>query len=187
MSTSDRLRNRLESLIDEAGFNRSQAAYAIGKTPSRLGDYLAGRIVPSATVLLDLEDAADQAARRTWMRAADVVEAVAEHADTDPIAALTLLLQGRDQSLALSSTARQAIWATGSAARRLTGPWKVLTYVTLRDSTHTHQGRPVPRWLADPTPLHDSWEPLPVRADRPVHEGLARFGIRINTRELVTA
>ena len=121
------------------------------------------------------------------MRAADVVEAVAEHADTDPIAALTLLLQGRDQSLALSSTARQAIWAIGSAARRLTGPWKVLTYVTLRDSTHMHRGRPVPRWLADPTPLHDSWEPLPVHGDRPVHEGLARFGITINTRELVTA
>lgn len=78
---------------------------------------------------------------------------MAEHADTDPIAALTLRLQGRDQSLTLSSAARRAIWATGSAARRLTGPWKVLTYVTLRDSTHTHQGRPIPRWLAETTHL----------------------------------
>lgn len=187
MKSDYRVRDRLESLIGDAGFNLSQAAYAIGKTPSRLGDYLSGRIVPSATVLLDLEDAAGQAARRTWVRAADVVDAVAQHATDDPIEALRLLLQGRDQSLGLSSPARQAIWATGTPGSRLAGPWKVFTYVTLRDTTHQQQGRPIPRWLGDPSPLRELWEPLHVRDDRPVHQGLARFGIRINAKELVTA
>lgn len=76
MSSSDRLRKRLTALIEAAGFNRSQAAHAIGCTPSRLGDYLAGRTTPSAMVLLDLEDAAEQAANRSWMRASDVIDAV---------------------------------------------------------------------------------------------------------------
>ena len=134
MATTDQLRARLRALIAAAGLNGSQAAFAIGRTPSRLGDYLAGRTVPSALVLLDLEEAAEQASKRTWMRAADVVDAVAEHADTDPIWAMRMLLQGRDQSLALSTPARQAIWATGSPSRRLTGPWKTLTYQLLRDS-----------------------------------------------------
>ena len=79
MATTDQLRARLRALIDAAGLNGSQAAFAIGRTPSRLGDYLAGRTVPSALVLLDLEQAAEQASRRTWMRAADVVDAVAGH------------------------------------------------------------------------------------------------------------
>ena len=99
--------------------------------------------------------------------------------------ALRLLLQGRDQSLALSTAARQAIWATGKPRRRLTGPWKTLTYSLLRDSAKA--GRPVPKWLVAPTPLQDTWAPLPVRDDRPVDSRLADLGIRVNERELVTA
>ena len=119
------------------------------------------------------------------MRAADVVDAVAEHSDNVPLLALRLLLQGRDQSLTLSTRARQAIWATGTPRRRLSGPWKTITYALLRDSATA--GRPVPKWLVAPTPLRDTWAPLPVREDRPVHSGLADLGIRINERELVTA
>lgn len=185
MATTDQLRARLRALIDAAGLNGSQAAFAMGRTPSRLGDYLAGRTVPSALVLLDLEEAAEQAARRTWMRAADVVDAVAEHADTDPIWAMRMLLQGRDQSLALSTPARQAIWATGAPSRRLTGPWKALTYQLLRDSAG--DGRPIPRWLVAPTPLEQPWAPLPVREDRTLHRELAKLGVRVNERELLTA
>lgn len=171
--------------MEAAGFNRSQAAYAIGCTPSRLGDYLAGRTVPSAMVLLDLEDAAEQAGNRTWMRAADVIDAVATSYETDPIWAMRMLLQGRDQSLALSSPARRAIWATGSPQRRLAGPWKTLTHTLLREAAS--DGRPVPKWLAAPMPLREPWAPLPLRTGRPLDEGLARLGIEINERELVTA
>ncbi len=185
MPTTDQLRARLRALIDAADLNGTQAAYAIGRTPSRLGDYLAGRTVPSALVLLDLEEAAEQASRRTWMRAADVVDAVAEHADTDPVWAMRMLLQGRDQSLALSTPARQAIWATGAPIRSLTGPWKTLTYQLLRDSAR--DGRPIPRWLVAPTALEQPWAPLPVREDRPLHQGLAKVGVRVNERELLTA
>ena len=167
------------------GLERHPGRYAIGRTPSRLGDYLAGRTVPSALVLLDLEDAAEQASRRTWMRAADGVDAVAEHADSDPVWAMRMLLQGRDQSLALSTPARQAIWATGSPSRRLIGPWKTVAYHVLRDSARG--GRPIPRWLVAPTPLERSWAPLPVREDRPLHQGLAKLGVRVNEHELLTA
>ncbi len=185
MATTDQLRARLRALIDDAGLNGTQAAFAIGRTPSRLGDYLAGRTVPSALVLLDLEEAAEQAARRTWMRATDVVDAVGDHADTDPILAMRMLLQGRDQSLALSTPARQAIWATGSPSRRLTGPWKTLTYQVLRDTAR--DGRPIPRWLVAPTPLEQPWAPLPVREDRPLHQGLAKVGVLVNERDFLTA
>ena len=185
MATTDQLRARLRALIDAAGLNGTQAAYAIGRTPSRLGDYLAGRTVPSALVLLDLEEAAEQASKRTWMRAADVVDAVVEHADTDPVGGMRMLLQGRDHSLALSTPARQAIWATGAPIRSLTGPWKTLTYQLLRDSAR--DGRPIPRWLVAPTALEQPWAPLPVREDRPLHQGLAKVGVRVNERELLTA
>lgn len=185
MATVDQLRPRLRALIDAAGFNGSQAAYAIQRTPSRLGDYLAGRTIPSALVLLDLEEAAEQASKRIWMRAADVVDAVAEHSDTDPVWAMRLLLQGRDQSLGLSTPARRAIWATGTPSRRLTGPWRTLTYQVLRDSAR--DGRPIPRWLVAPTPLKQTWAPLPVRENRPLHQGLAEVGVRVNERELLTA
>jgi hypothetical protein len=171
--------------VAAAGFNGSQAAYAIGRTPSRLGDYLAGRTVPSALVLLDLEDAAEQASKRTWMRAADVVDAVAESVGSDPGWALRLLLQGRDQSRALSTPVRRAIWGTGSPSHRLPDPWKTLTHAVLRDSAR--DGRPLPRWLVAPSPLAQPWEPLPVREHRPLDDGLARLGIRVNERELVTA
>ncbi|GAA4391927.1 hypothetical protein GCM10023153_10400 [Ornithinibacter aureus] len=184
MATTDQRRARLQSLIDAAGMTGTQAAFAIGRTPSRLGDYLAGRTVPSALVLLDLEEAAEQASKRTWMRAADVVDAVGDHADTDPILAMRMLLQGRDQSLALNTPARQAIWATGSPSRGLTGPWKTLTYQLLRDSACA--GRPIPRWLVAPTPLERSWAPLPVREDRPLHQGLAKLGVLVNERDLLT-
>lgn len=173
------------ALIEAAGFNRSQAAYAVGCTPSRLGDYLAGRTTPSAMVLLDLEDAAEQAARRTWMRASDVVDAVAEHSEADPMWAMRMLLQGRDQSLALSTPARRAIWATGTPRLALTGPWKTLAYAMLRDTAR--DGRPIPRWLAAPMPLREPWAPLPLRRGRPLDEGLAQLGVEINERELVTA
>ena len=176
MSSRDRLRLRLAALIEAAGFNQSQAAHAVGCTPSRLGDYLAGRTVPSALVLLDLEDAAEQAADRTWMRASDVIDAVATHCDSDPVWAMRMLLQGRDQSLALSTPARRAIWATGSPRLPLTGPWK-----TARD------GRPIPKWLAAPMPLREPWAPLPLRQGRALDDGLAALGIEINERELVTA
>jgi hypothetical protein len=116
---------------------------------------------------------------------ADVVDAVGDHADTDPILAMRMLLQGRDQSLALSTPARQAIWATGSPSRRLTSPWKTLTYQVLRDSAR--DGRPIPRWLVAPTPLERPWAPLPVREDLPLHQGLAKLGVRVNERELLTA
>jgi hypothetical protein len=184
MATTDQLRARLQALIDAADFNGTQAAYAIGRTPSRLGDYLAGRTVPSALVLLDLEEAAEQASKRSWMRAADVVDAVAEHADADPLWAMRMLLQGRDQSLALRTPARQAIWATGSPSRRLTGPWKTLTNQVLRYSAR--DGRPIPRWLVAPTALERPWAPLPVREDRPLHQGLAKLGVLVNERELLT-
>lgn len=157
----------------------------MGRTPSRLGDYLAGRTTPSALVLIDLEEAAEQASRRAWMRAADVVDAVAETSGSDPVWALRLLLQGRDQARALGTPARRAIWATGTPTRRLHGPWKVLTYAILRACVD--DGRPMPRWLVAPTPLRVPWEPFPVRGARPVDEGLARLGIRINEHELVTA
>jgi hypothetical protein len=185
MATTDQLRARLRALIDAADLNGTQAAFAIGRTQSRLGDYLAGRTVPSALVLLDLEEAAEQASRRTWMRAADVVGAVAEQAATDPVLAMRMLLQGRDQSLALSTPTRQAIWATGSPSRRLIGPWKTLAYQLLRDSAR--DGRPIPRWLVAPTPLERPWAPLPVREDRPLHQGLAKVGVLVNERELLTA
>lgn len=184
MATVDQLRRRMRTLIQASDFNGTQAAHAIGRTPSRLADYLAGRTVPSALVLLDLEDAADQAAKRTWMRAADVVDAVAENAD-DPILAMRMLLQGRDQSRGLSTPIREAIWATGSPRRRLSGPWKALTYETLRASAVG--GRPLPRWLVAPTPLVKPWAPLPIREDRPLDAGLAKIGIRVNERELMTA
>lgn len=185
MGSSDRLRRRLVVLIEAAGFNGSQAAYAIGCTPSRLGDYLAGRTIPSAMVLLDLEDAAEQAARRTWMRASDVIDAVATHGESDPTWAMRMLLQGRDQSLALSTPARRAIWATGSPRQPLTGPWKTLAYTVLRETAR--DGRPIPRWLAAPMPLREPWAPLPLRRGRPLDGGLAALGIEVNERELVTA
>ena len=185
MATTDQLRARLRALIDAADLNGTQAAYAIGRTPSRLGDYLAGRTVPSALVLLDIEEAAEQSSRRTWMRAADVVDAVAEHADRDPVWAMRMLLQGRDQSLALNTPARRAVWATGSPSRRLIGPWKTLAYQVLRDSAR--DGRPIPRWLVAPTPLERPWAPLPVREDRTLHQGLAKLGVRVNEHELLTA
>lgn len=176
---------RLATLLRDAGFNRRQAAYALSCTPSRLGDYLAGRTVPSALLLLDLEAAAEQAANRTWMRAADVVGAVAEHADADALWAIRILLQGRDQSLALSTPARRAIWATGTPSRPLAGPWKVLAHAVLRETAR--DGRPIPRWLAAPMPLREPWAPLPLKGSRPVDRGLAELGIDINQRELVTA
>ena len=185
MNSRDRLRQRLLALIDAAGFNRSQAAHAVGCTPSRLGDYLAGRTIPSAMVLLDLENAAEQAENRTWMRAADVIDAVATHSESDPMWALRMLLQGRDQSLALSTPARRAIWATGSPRRPLTGPWKTLAYTVLRGTARN--GRPIPKWLAAPMPLREPWAPLPLRKGGPLDEDLARLGIEINKRELVTA
>lgn len=185
MDSRERLRHRLTVLIEAAGFNQSQAAYAIGCTPSRLGDYLAGRTVPSALVLLDLEDAAEQAGNRTWMRAVDVIDAVAAHHASDPVWAMRMLLQGRDQSLALSTRARRAIWATGAPQHRLTGPWKPLSHSILRDTAH--DGRPIPQWLAAPMPLREPWAPLPLREGRPLHVGLATLGIEINERELVTA
>lgn len=184
MSTVQQLSERLCALLDAAGFNQRQAAYAIGRTPSRLGDYLEGRTIPSALVLMDLEEAAEQASRRQWMRAADVVDAVAEHAADDPTLAIRLLLQGRDQSRGLKTPVRQAIWATGSPQRKLPAPWKTLTHAVLRDTAT--DGRPVPRWLTKPKPLSEQWAPLPVRANRPVDESLANLGITINTRELVT-
>ncbi len=180
-----RLRARLMALIEGAGFNRSQAAYAIGCTPSRLGDYLAERTIPSAMVLLDLENVVQQAANRKWMRAADVIDAVAEHTESDPMWAMRMLLQGRDQSLGLSTPTRRAIWATGTPTSRLTGPWKTLAYTMLRETAR--DGRPIPRWLAAPTPLPEPWTPLPVREGRPLDVGLAKLGIEINERELVTA
>ena len=185
MSSRDRLRQRLAALIEAAGFNQSQAAHAVGCTPSRLGDYLAGRTVPSALVLLDLEDAAEQAAHRTWMRASDVIDAVATHCDSDPVWAMRMLLQGRDQSLALSTPARRAIWATGTPRLPLTGPWKTLAYTILRETAR--DGRPIPQWLAAPMPLREPWAPLPLRQGRPLDDGLAKLGIEINERELVTA
>jgi len=185
VNSRDRLRKRLAALIEAAGFNRSQAAHAVGCTPSRLGDYLAGRTVPSALVLLDLEDAAEQAAHRTWMRASDVIDAVATHCDSDPVWAMRMLLQGRDQSLALSTPARRAIWATGSPRLALTGPWKTLAHTILRETAR--DGRPIPQWLAAPMPLREPWAPLPLRRGRPLDEGLAKVGIEINERELVTA
>ena len=185
MNSRDRLSKRLAALIEAAGFNRSQAAHAVGCTPSRLGDYLAGRTVPSALVLLDLEDAAEQAAHRTWMRASDVIDAVATHCDSDPVWAMRMLLQGRDQSLALSTPARRAIWATGSPRLALTGPWKTLAHTILRETAR--DGRPIPQWLAAPMPLREPWAPLPLRRGRPLDEGLAKVGIEINERELVTA
>lgn len=185
MNSRDRLRERLAALIQAAGFNQNQAAHAIGCTPSRLGDYLAGRTIPSALVLLDLENAAEQAESRTWMRAADVIDAVATHSELDPMWAMRMLLQGRDQSLALSTPARRAIWATGSPRRPLTGPWKTLAYTVLRETAR--DGRPIPKWLAAPMPLRETWAPLPLRPGRPLDEGLAKLGIEINERELVTA
>ena len=185
VDSRDRLRRRLAALIEAAGFNQSQAAHAVGCTPSRLGDYLAGRTVPSALVLLDLEDAAEQAAHRTWMRASDVIDAVATHCDSDPVWAMRMLLQGRDQSFALSTPARRAIWATGSPRLPLTGPWKTLVHTILRASAR--DGRPIPQWLAAPMPLREPWAPLPLRRGRPLDEGLAKVGIEINERELVTA
>jgi transcriptional regulator with XRE-family HTH domain len=185
MSSRDRLRVRLAALIEAAGFNQSQAAHAVGCTPSRLGDYLAGRTVPSALVLLDLEDAAEQAAHRTWMRASDVIDAVATHCDSDPVWAMRMLLQGRDQSLALSTPARRAIWATGSPRLALTGPWKTLAHTILRETAR--DGRPIPQWLAAPMPLREPWAPLPLRRGLALDEGLAKVGIEINERELVTA
>lgn len=173
------------ALIESAGFNRSQAAYAIGCTPSRLGDYLAGRTIPSAMVLLDLEDAAEQAANRTWMRASDVIDAVATHCESDPMWAMRMLLQGRDQSLGLSTPVRRAIWATGAPRLPLTGPWKPLAYTILRETAR--DGRPIPQWLAAAMPLREPWAPLPLRAGRPLDDGLAKLGIEINERELVTA
>ncbi|EAQ00487.1 hypothetical protein JNB_09949 [Janibacter sp. HTCC2649] len=185
MDSHYRLRQRLAALIDAAGFNRSQAAHAVGCTPSRLGDYLAGRTIPSALVLLELEDAAGQAENRTWMRAADVIDAVASYSESDPMWAMRMLLQGRDQSLALSTPARRAIWATGSPRRPLTGPWKTLAHTVLRESAR--DGRPIPKWLAAPMPLREPWAPLPVKPGRHLDENLARLGIEINERELVTA
>ena len=185
MDSRDRLRKRLAALIEAAGFNQSQAAHAVGCTPSRLGDYLAGRTVPSALVLLDLEDAAEQAAHRTWMRASDVIDAVATHCDSDPLWAMRMLLQGRDQSLALSTPARRAIWATGSPRLALTGPWKTLAHTILRETAR--DGRPIPQWLAAPMPLREPWAPLPLRPGRALDDGLAALGIEINERELVTA
>lgn len=185
MRSSARLRERLTALIEAAGFNRSQAAHAIGCTPSRLGDYLAGRTIPSALVLLDLEDAAEQAANRRWMRASDVIDAVATHCESDPTWAMRMLLQGRDQSLALSTPARRAIWATGTPRQPLTGPWKTLAYTMLRESAR--DGRPIPQWLAAPMPLREPWAPLPLRQGRPLDDGLAKLGIEINERELATA
>jgi transcriptional regulator with XRE-family HTH domain len=185
VDSKGRLRKRLAALIEAAGFNRSQAAHAVGCTPSRLGDYLAGRTVPSALVLLDLEVAAEQAAHRSWMRASDVIDAVATHCDSDPVWAMRMLLQGRDQSIALSTPARRAIWATGSPRLALTGPWKTLAYTILRETAR--DGRPIPQWLAAPMPLREPWAPLPLRRGRPVDEGLAMVGIEINDRELVTA
>ena len=173
------------TLIEAAGFNGSQAAYAIGCTPSRLGDYLAGRTIPSALVLLDLEDAAEQAVNRTWMCASDVIDAVAIHRESEPMWAMRMLLQGRDQSLALSTPARRAIWATGTPRQPLTGPWKTFAYAILRESAR--DGRPIPRWLAAPMPLREPWAPLPLRPGRPLDDGLAKLGIKINERELVTA
>lgn len=185
MDSRDRLRQRLRALMQDAGFNQSQAAHAVGCTPSRLGDYLAGRTIPSALVLLDLEDAAEQAESRTWMRAADVIDAVAAYSDSDPMWAMRMLLQGRDQSLALSTPARRAIWATGSPRRPLTGPWKTLTHTVLRESAR--DGRPIPKWLAAPMPLSETWAPLPVKQGRPLDQNLSKLGIEINERELVTA
>lgn len=173
------------ALIGAAGFNRRQAAHAVGCTPSRLGDYLSGRTIPSALVLLDLEDAAEQAAHRTWMRASDVIDTVATYSESDPMWAMRMLLQGRDQSLALSTPARRAIWATGTPRRPLTGPWKTLAHTVLRETAR--DGRPIPTWLAAPMPLREPWAPLPVKRGRPMDEGLARLGIEINKRELVTA
>jgi hypothetical protein len=150
--------------------------------------YRGGRVVVTGIgVVTDNHEKPEvsQASRRTWMRAADVVDAVAEHADSDPVWAMRMLLQGRDQSLALSTPARQAIWATGSPRRRLTVPWKTLTYQVLRDSAR--DGRPIPRWLVAPTPLEQPWAPLPVRQDRPLHQGLAKVGVLVNERELLTA
>jgi transcriptional regulator with XRE-family HTH domain len=185
MILSDRLGKRLMALIEAAGFNQSQAAYAIGCTPSRLGDYLAGRTIPSAMVLLDLEAAAEQAANRTWMRAADVIDEVATHRESDPMWAMRMLLQGRDQSLGLSTPARRAIWATGGPRLHLTGPWKPLAYTILRETARDE--RPIPRWLAAPMPLREHWAPLPLNQGRPMDDGLAKLGIDINERELVTA
>lgn len=175
----------MTALIESAGFNRSQAAYAIGCTPSRLGDYMTGRTIPSAMVLLDLEDAVEQAANRKWMRASDVIDAVATHCDSDPMWALRMLLQGRDQSLALSTPARRAIWATGSPRLALTGPWKTLAHTILRKTAR--DGRPIPQWLAAPMPLREPWAPFPLRQGRALDDGLARLGIEINQRDLVTA
>lgn len=180
-----RLRARLEELIASAGLNRSQAAYVVGCSPSRLGEYLTGRVVPSALVLICLEYTVEQASKRRWMRAADVVDAVADHADSDPIWAMRLLVQGRDQCLELSTQARRAIWASGAPSKRLTGPWKTMTYAVLREAAA--DGRPTPQWLVAPTPLRELWAPLPVRRDRPLHAGLARLGIEVNERELFTA
>lgn len=185
MTSRDRLSQRLMALIGAAGFNLSQAAHAIGCTPSRLGDYLAGRTIPSALVLLDLEEAAEQAKNRTWMRAADVIDAVSAYSDSDPVWAMRILLQGRDQSLALSTTTRRAIWATGYPRHPLTGPWKTLAYTVLRETAR--DGRPIPKWLAAPMPLRETWAPLPLRPGRPLDQDLARLGIEINERELVTA
>lgn len=185
MVSRDHLSQRLTALIEAAGFNRSQAAYAIGCTPSRLADYLAGRTIPSAMVLLELEDAVEQAANRTWMRASDVIDEVATHCESDPMWAMRMLLQGRDQSLGLSTPARRAIWATGAPTLPLTGPWKALAYTILRESAR--DGRPNPQWLAAPMPLREPWAPLPLRRGRPLDDGLARLGIEINERELLTA
>ncbi len=102
--------------------------------PSRLGDYLAGRTIPSALVLLDLEDAAEQAVNRTWMCASDVIDAVAVHRESEPMSAMRTLLQGRDPSLAMSTPARRAIRATGTPRQPLTGPWKTFAYAILRGS-----------------------------------------------------
>ncbi|MGL4177060.1 MAG: hypothetical protein ACRCSN_13375 [Dermatophilaceae bacterium] len=185
MLSTHRLCSRLAALLATAELNNRQAAYAVGCTPTRMGDYLAGRVVPSALVLLTLEDAATQAAGRQWMRAADVVDAVAEHADTDPVWAMRALLQGRDQSRALSTLVRRAIWCTGHPRRPLPGPWKALAHTVLRDSAD--DGRPLPRWLTAPTALRESWAPLPVRAGRSLDERLARLGIEVDRRELTTA
>lgn len=180
-----RLKRRLDELIASAGLNRSQAAYAVGCSPSRLGEYLTGRVVPSALVLIGLEYTVEQASKRTWMRAADVVDAVAEHADSDPIWAMRLLVQGRDQCLELRTQTRHAIWASGAPSNRLTGPWKTMTYALLREAAA--DGRPIPQWLVAPTPLREPWAPLPVRRDRSLHAGLASLGIEVNERELFTA
>ena len=185
MSSRARLQKRLLTLIGTAGLNRSQAAYAIGCTPSRLGDYLTGRTVPSALVLIALEEAAEQAANRRWMRASDVIDAVATHSTSDPVWAMRMLLQGRDQSRALSTPARRAIWATGAPRVPLTGPWKTLAYTMLRETAR--DGRPIPQWLAAPMPLREPWAPLPLRPGRPLDDEFAKLGIEIAERDLVTA